>query len=232
MDGIIIGSLLMVLASPPIARGSSESIDLQGVATAPAQGAPEFLARWSDQRNRKLVQGALWTASHSGDVDAKTGAVLESVHRHAEAISNGDRSALEPGAIKAFKQRLSGLLEDEHQGMRALAAVLLGVCGDKSYARRIAVLLGPGPVTGDLPRFDRGRAAIALGLLGAQEYTLDIAALLKSSNSLDRSGAAFGLGALRAREHEKSVAQLLNDAEEHVREAAQESLAMMREPPR
>ena len=129
-------------------------------------------------------------------------------------------------------ERLVGLLQDDHQGLRALAAVLLGVCGDKSYASRIAVLLQPRTVTGDLPRFDRGRAAIALGIVGATEYTLDLVSLLKSSNSFDRSGAAFGLGALRARDQEKAIAQLLNDEDEQVREAAKESLAMMREKPK
>ena len=80
-----------------------------------------------------------------------------------------------------------------------------------------------------MPRFDRGRAAIALGLLGATEYTSEILTVVKSSNPFDRSGAAFGLGALRATEHETIVAQLLNDEDEQVREAAKEPLAMMRE---
>jgi HEAT repeat protein len=216
-----------------IASSSNELTNPQGAAIERVPSATEFLARWKDERNLKLVGGALWTASHSDDIDEKqTGEALERVHLHVQAIRDGDPSALEPGAIKAFKERLSRLLEDANQGIRALAAVLLGVCGDKSYASRIAVLLEPRTVTSALPRFDRGRAAIALGLLEAKEYTLDLVVLLKSSNSFDRSGAAFGLGALRARDHEKAIAHLLNDADEQVRESAKESLAMMRETPR
>jgi HEAT repeat protein len=233
MNGIVISSLAMVLAWAPMAPGSSRPPNVQGAAIERVQSAAEFLGRWKDGRNQKLVGGALWTASHSDDIDEKqTAEALERVHMDVQAIRNGDPSALEPRAIKAFKERLSRLLEDGHQGIRALAAVLLGVCGDTSYASGIAVLLEARAVTGGLPRFDRGRAAIALGLLGAKEYTLDLVVLLKSSNSFDRSGAAFGLGALRARDQEKVIAQLLNDEDEQVREAAKESLAMMREPPR
>ena len=233
MSGVVTSSLFMVLAWSPSTHTSSKPTPLQGAATERVQSAAEFLARWKDERNQKLVLGVLWTASHSDYVDEKhAGEVLESVHSYAAAVSNGDRSALEPRAITAFTERLAGLLDDDSQALRAVAAVILGVCGDKSYASRIAVLLKPRTVTGVLPRFDRGRAAIGLGLLGAKEYTLELVGLLKSPNSFDRSGAAFGLGVLRARDQEKAIAQLLNDAEEHVRAAAKESLAMMRETPR
>ena len=234
MNAIVISSLATVWAWVPIAQSSNQPTSPQGAAIARVQSAAEFLARWKDETNGKLVLGALWTASHSVDYpdEKHAGEVLTRVVQDVEAISNGNRAALEPGAIQAFKERLSVLLQDDVQGIRALAAVLLGVCGDKSYASRIAVLLEPRTVTGTLPRFDRGRAAIALGLVGAKEYTLDLVSLLKSSNTFDRSGAAYGLGALRATDHEKAIAQLLNDEDAQVREAAKEALAMMRVPPR
>jgi len=225
MNVIVTALFLVVLVLASIADGA------QRAAPGSTPGAAEFQARWKDERNWKLVMGVLWTSSHS-DVEEKDAEVLAKVHAYVEAISKGDRTAMEPAAITAFKERLSGLLDHESQGLRALAAVLLGVCGDKTYAGRVAVLLEPRLVTGLMPHFDRGRAAIALGLLGATEYTIDLVSLLKSSNSFDRSGAAFGLGALRARDHEKAVAALLNDPDAQVQEAAKESLAMMRESPR
>jgi HEAT repeat protein len=68
-----------------------------------------------------------------------------------------------------------------------------------------------------------------LGLLGAKQYTLDLVRLLKSSNDFDRAGAALGLGALKATEYRRSVAALLKDSHEGVRNAAKDSLEMMRE---
>ena len=227
----VIGSLLMALAGAPTAHNFSEPIGPQAAASAAAQSPAEFEARWKDETNRKLVMGVLWTASHS-DIEVKDAEALERVHQNLEAITNGERRALEPEAIRAFNERLAGLLEYDSQGIRALAAVLLGVGGDKSYASRIAVLLKPRRVTGEIPHFDRGRAAIALGLLRAKEYAPDLVKLLTSPNAFDRSGAAFGLGAMRAREHESAIAQLLNDEDEQVREAAKEALAMMRETPK
>ena len=216
VTAIVISSLSMVLAGGPM-----------------GQSAAEFRARWTDERNGKLVMGALWVASHYEHADEKrVEEVLGPVHLYVEAVGRGDGAALEQESIKAFKERVSGLLRDEDQSLRALAAVLLGVCGDKSYASRIAVLLEPRADLDVVPPFDRGRAAIALGLVGAKEYTVELVKLLKSPNSFDRSGAAIGLGALRATEHERAIAELLNDADDSVREAAKESLAMMRETPK
>lgn len=219
MNPLAVISLSLILAGVPLAAGFSQNADA-------------FLARWNDPTNAKLVRGALWTVGHSDVTEEEAGDHLDRVQKYLEAVSNRDRTALQPAAIKAFKERLSGLLDARSQGLRALAAVLLGVCGDRAYATQIAVLLQERGVTDDLPRFDRGRAAIALGLLGAKEYTLDLVALLKSPNPFDRSGALFGLGALRATEHERAVSQLLTDTDEQVRESAKEALAIMRQTPK
>ena len=213
----IAGLFLLVVHAGPIAQ---------------PEGPDAFLARWKNETHQKLVRGAFWTLMHSDADGKRVEVVLRPVQPFLEALERGDRSALTPGAIQAFKDSLSGLLDDEEQAVRALAAVLLGVCGDKAYASQLARLLAPRSVHGDLPRFDRGRAAIALGLVGATEYARDLGNLLQSANLFDRSGAAFGLGALRAREYEGAIEKLLNDAEGDVSEMAKEALAMMRGKPR
>jgi HEAT repeat protein len=221
----------MVLASAAIAHGIGQSSTTPPrAAIERAQTTDEFLARWKDERNSKLALGAMWTASHSDVGPDRWEAAFQPAYLFMEAIEKGDRASLDPKGIKAFKDRLSGMLKDDDQAIRAFAALLLGVCGDKSYANQVAVLLRPRRATGDFPVYDRGRAAMALGLLGAKEHTLELVSLLKSPNSFDRSGAAFGLGAMRATEHMADVARLLEDADENVRTNAQEGLAMMREP--
>lgn len=195
------------------------------------ESADAWLARWNDEVNKKLVLGALWTASHT-TTDERMGEVFDPVAQYLEALRDGDRSVLRPDRIAEFKKRASTLLDHHDQALRALGAVLIGVSGDKSYAAALGRLLEPMSIPGLLPRFDRGRAAIALGLVGAKEYAPDLAALLKSTNSFDRSGAALGLGFLGATEYEAAIAALLNDPEGDVSEMAKESLAIMRKRPR
>lgn len=190
--------------------------------------AAEFLARWQDKRIGKHLGGAFWTASHDY-TDRKH---MKEIERFVAAIANvarGDGSKLaQLGGMKAFKERLSTMLNAD-EATRALAATLLGFCGDKSYVDQVAALLKPRKPERDIPRYDRGRAAMALGMLGAKQYTLDLVRLLKSSNDFDRAGAAFGLGALGATEHRSRVAALLKDSDENIRNAAKESLEMMSE---
>ena len=219
----------MCVACAAIAHGAHISPAVsQQIISGHDQSAAEFLARWKDKRIGKLVGGAFWTASHDY-TDRKH---MKEVERFVKAIAEFDKDngamLAELGGMKAFKERLSVML-NENEPTRALAATLLGVCGDKAYADKIATLLRPRKSERDMPRYDRGRAATALGLLGAKQYTLDLVKLLKSPNGFDRSGAAFALGALGATEHRSKVAALLNDSEEGVRIVAKDSLEMMRE---
>jgi len=215
---VIAGLILLVTQGGPIPQAGNADV---------------ILARWNDEINRKLVLGALWTATHS-ETDERSGkeTLVASVAEYLEALDKGDRSVLQPEAITAFKKRLSSLLADEDHVLRALGAVLLGVCGDKSDAGQLARLLEPRSVEGLFPRLDRGRAATALGMIGAREYTLDLVTLLKSPIDFDRSGAALGLGMLRASQYEQAISNLLNDEDEGVRETAKISLALMRQKPR
>ena len=196
------------------------------------QEADEFLNRWKDQKNRNLFESATWTLTHDYSELKHMQEVLKTVQTYFEALGKyekGDRSSLDQmGGVKSFKGKLAGLLNDDDQAIRAFAAVMLGISGDKSYAPQLANLLKERKYKdSDLLYYDRGRAAMALGLIGAKEYVPNLVALLNSSNEYDRAGAAYGLGFLKAKEQANAVARLLNDEDESVREAAKESLEMM-----
>jgi len=197
-----------------------------------AQDVNEFLNRWKDQRHRNLFESATWTLTHDYSDSKRVDEVLKSVQSYFEALGKyekGDHSSLDQmGGLKAFKDKLSGWLSDDDQAVRAFAAVMLGISGDKSYVPQLANLLKERKYKdSDLLHYDRGRAAMALGLVGAQEYIPNLVTLLDSSNEYDRSGAAYGLGFLKVKDQAMAIAKLLNDEDENVREAAKESLEMM-----
>lgn len=192
----------------------------------------EFIKRFAVQEHRNLFDGALWTITHDYSDFKHMQEVLKTFQSYFEALGKyekGDSSAIEKmGGIKAFKNKLAEWLNDDEQAIRAFAAVILGISGDKSFAPQLAELLKERKIKeGDLIRYDRGRAAMSLGLVGAKEYTSNLVKLLESSEENDRAGAAYGLGFLKAKEQAKAVANLLDDEEENVREAAIESLKMM-----
>ena len=207
----------------------SRSVDLQ---ESQSKDVDEFLKRWKEQTHRNLFESATWTLTHDYAELKHMQEVLKSVQAYFEALGKyekADRSSLDQmGGVRAFKDKLSGWLKDDDQAIRAFAAVVLGISGDKSYAAQLANLLKERKYKdSDLLYYDRGRAAMALGLVGAQEYMPNLVTLLDSSNEYDRAGAAYGLGFLKAKYQAKAVAKLLKDKEENVREAAKESLDMM-----
>ena len=73
-------------------------------------------------------------------------------------------------------------------------------------------------------RYDRGRAAVALGMLDAHDYSRALAELLTSANAYDRAGAALGLALMGAREQEPAIRGLLDDDDSDVRDAAKNAL--------
>jgi len=197
-----------------------------------SQDVDEFLSRWKDQRHTNLLANATWTLTHNYSDSKRVGEVLDTVKSYFEAFEKyerGDRSSLaQMGGVKAFKDKLAGWLDDDDQAVRAFAAVMLGISGDNSYAPQLANLLkGREYKHSDRLHYDRGRAATALGVVGAKEYIPALVALLNSSNQFDRSGAAYGLGFLKAKDQAQAIAELLNDKDERVRTAAKESLELM-----
>ncbi len=175
-----------------------------------------FIERLKKQEHLNILQGALWTVTHDYADFKHMGEVLTSFQTYFEAIGKyekGDVSTLDQmGGIKSFKEKLSSWLKDDDQAIRAFAAIILGISGDKAYASQVANLLIDRKHTGDELRvYDRGRAAIALGLMGAKEYVPKIVPLLQSKNEYDRSGAITALGYFGAKEYAKEIANLLTN---------------------
>jgi hypothetical protein len=197
-----------------------------------AQPAEEFLNRFKDQRHLKLLEGATWTLTHNFSDFEHMETVLKTVQAYFEALGEyekGERRALaQLGGIGVLKDKLAGWLNEEDQAIRAFAALVLGIGGDPSYAPQLAEALKERNYQeSDRIHYDRGRIALALGLLGVTTYTANLAALLSSPNEYDRAGAAYGLGFLGAKEQARAVAKLLKDKKESVREAAKEALALL-----
>lgn len=149
-----------------------------------------------------------------------------------EKYQNGDNQALaRVGGLRAFKDQLAASLQSPEPSVRAFAAILLGVCGDRAYAGQIAKLLKPPALVAlDREPIDRGRAATALGMLGATEYEPRLAEYLNSANVYDRVGAIFGFGYMKAKDQSLAIGRLLYDKDEAVRTAAEEALGWIEEP--
>jgi hypothetical protein len=190
-----------------------------------------FLKRWRDKRFKNILDSALWTLIHDYSDLKHVERVLDTVQRFFAAIDKyekGNRSSLDRiGGIKTFKSKSVEWLNDNEQAVRAFAAAMLGVFGDRTYAPQLVHLMTKSGDKDEDVIYDRGRAAMALGMIGAREYIPNLVSLLSSSNEFDRIGAAYGLGWLAAKDQAEAVAKLLHDEDENVREAAKESLKMM-----
>src|SRR5215475_14246846 len=208
-------SLTITSASSAYPRHNSQSAPEQ------SQQTDEFIKRLKDERALGLMESATWTLIHDYSNKSRIDEVLDTMKSYFEAIEKyerGDRSSLEQmGGVKAFKDKMAALLAEDDQAVRSFAAIMLGVSGDRRYAPQIAKLLKEINQEDKFGRYDRGRAAIALGLLVAKEYTSDLAVLLRSDNHYDRSGAAQGIGLMGAKDQAKAVALLLDDDNEDVR---------------
>lgn len=194
--------------------------------------AADFLVRFGQERHRNMFQSATWTLTHDYRDFKRMEEVMnyvQSFFKALDAYEKGNPAELAKfGGVKRFRDQLAAWLTDNDQAVRAYSAVMLGICGDRAYAKQLATLLKNRKYGAkDLIHYDRSRAAIALGLIGAKEYTSSLAGLLKSKNEYDRLGAAYGLGYLTAKAHAAAIAKLLDDKDESVREAAKESLEML-----
>lgn len=226
---ITISLALSVVCPAHVVRASEPAAVIQQVET---KDAADFLTRLKQERLRNLYQSATWTLIHDYRDSKHMKEVLTYVQSFMEALvaheQGNSASLLKLGGLKKFKDQMAAWLNDNDQAIRAYAATILGICGDRAYAKQLANLLKPRPSGRDeLIQYDRGRAATALGLVGAQEYTSRLVNLLRSKNEYERAGAAYGLGLLTARTHAPAIAKLLNDKDENVREAAKDSLEMM-----
>lgn len=187
---------------------------IQNSQSSPTQKKQEvkiLLGQFQKTASVSILQKAIWTFTHDYQDFNRVEEVLKSFLSYYEAFEKyeKDSTLLEKlGGIKSFKNKFAGLLKDKDQSVRAFAAVVLGICGDKSYAPQIAVLLNKNNGKENLV-YDRGRAAIALGLLDAKEYLPKILSLLKSKNQFDRQGAIFALESFGAKEYAKDIVNIL-----------------------
>jgi len=225
---ITISIVLSVLCSAHLVRVLQSGAVVQQVEM---KDAADFLSRLKQERLRNLYQSATWTLSHDYRDFKHMEEVLTYVQHFMEALiahQQGNSASLSKlGGLKGFKDQMAAWLNDNDQAVRAYAAIMLGICSDRAYAKQLGNLLARTDDRDELIQYDRGRAAMALGLVGAQEYTSRLVKLLTSKNEYDRVGAAYGLGFLTAKTQAPAIAKLLKDKDEDVREAAKESLEMI-----
>lgn len=212
----LINFSILILCAFFISAAGQSSPQNTAPQTLQAHDTAAFLERFKKPEHVNLLQGALWTLTHDYDDFKHIQEVLKTFQTYFEAIGkyeNGDRAALESlGSVKGFKDKLAEWLGDDDQSVRAFAAAMLGIAGDRSYAPQIAKLLEDRKYKeNDLIVYDRGRAAAALGMLGAREFLPQIAAMLKSKNQYDRAGAVQALRYLGAKEYSKEIAGLLTN---------------------
>jgi HEAT repeat protein len=159
----------------------------------------------------------MWTLTHAYDSKEEVDLVLNYLTEFFTAVESNDHQKVERlGGARGFKDKMAAFLDSKDQAVKGFAAFMLGAARDISYAPRLVKLINDRDSTfndrfaGDTIYY-RGRAAIALGRLNANEYKADIAKLLKSMNEYDRSGAIFALAELGALEYTEEIVGILKN---------------------
>jgi HEAT repeat protein len=190
-----------------------------GTAQAPADYEHgyinSFFVRLSRPDCINVFQSAMWTVTHDYKDHAHLDEVLKSTFAYLEAMQKYGAGDPEPfrklGGVEGFRIKLSSLLVDNDQAIRSFGAALIGVSGDALLAPHVAKLLADRPLEeAEHFRYDRSRAAMALGMMGAIEYKTEIAKLIQSDDPYDRAGAFSALGDFRAIEYAPQAAAQLN----------------------
>lgn len=168
----------------------------------------ELIKRFNDPRTAGLLIRQIWGAVHGKN------------SKKEEELINlltllDPKSARQPAlSAREFKNRIASFLDSDDDEAAGMAATLLGVTGDLSFAPEIAKLLDKKDPPADANGFvqttgARATAAFALALMPAKDYVPKVALMLKSKNEYDRAGAARALGQFKATEYAKDVAELL-----------------------
>ena len=185
-----------------------------------AQSEPDeirsLLTRFSEPVSLNMLQSSSWTLAHDyQDLDKamnvlkEFSAFLDGFAKH----SAGDKSPLETlGGIKRFKVKLTSWASDSDMAIRAFGCVLIGISGDKGLVPVLLKVLKEFPSEDEHDfRYDRARALMALGKLGAVEQKSTIAGFLKSSTRGEREGAVYALELLNAKEYAPQIAAFLTE---------------------
>src|SRR6185295_14402623 len=106
-----------------------------------------------------------WTLIHDYRDLKSVEEVLKYVQSFMEALDTHQKGNSTPlktfGGLKRFKDQMALWLNHDEQAVRAYAAVMLGVCGDRAYANQLGDLLKSRKYDDkDLIEYDRGRAAM------------------------------------------------------------------------
>lgn len=111
---------------------------------------------------------------------------------------------MEMGAGAEYAAEFVSVIRRYSNGdMTETAVFALVKLGDRQHAKEIALLLSD--------EYRKADAAVALALMGATEYTDQIATLLKDRNSSTRMAALDALGIMRAKKYEQQIARYLKD---------------------
>ncbi|MFA5191416.1 MAG: hypothetical protein WC740_11855, partial [Verrucomicrobiia bacterium] len=203
----------------------------QAIGPPPAEQQDYDLIKQRFRIHEDLLTWSSYTLCHCAD-QKEVKAVEKTLNLFwAFAETNGFTKLIEAGGVQTFKANVAAFLENKDPIVRGYGAILLATIGDTAYKANIARLLadrsGPPPSRADslLCNYDRGRAAVALGLMGAREYAPRLSNLLLSPYVKDRVGAALGLGYMGAKEFAPNIAKLLADHENEVKTSAMEALA-------
>jgi hypothetical protein len=204
----------------------------------PADWAAGDAAEWQRIRTHYLaddgvLSSEVWAISHAGEGD--DGKALEDLlDELLGALDRGEPSRLDRfGGTRGVKDRLAGFLGSPYDLVRGVSAVALGVLGDPHAIPLVEHVLDapiepPPPGAMTIPSTSHGRAALALGLLGAADQAERLADMIGRSDGFDALGAAVGLGHLRAKRYAKTLAGVMKRTpSEHLQQAALGALLEM-----
>jgi HEAT repeat protein len=205
--------LILILSGIPVS-----SQRLLKPSDTQANEIESLISRFKQPEYLNVLQGAMWTVTHDYADFKKMSEKLKTFQTFFEAVGKYETGDPKPlaqlGGVRAFKETLSHWLRDDDQAIRSFAAVIIGISGDKALAPQLAALIKERKGGDDeMMIYDRGRAAFAIGLLDAAEYTPLLVAQLESKNQYDRSGAMSALARFNATEYAPRIAKLLNRQE-------------------
>lgn len=229
----ILTALILLICSASCANSQDVTINnadksLENVTEQPYL----FLIRMQKKEHVNLMQSSMWTLTHDYKDKENVDIVLSSFTEFMKSIEKYGKDKSNQDELKKeynkFKNKMLAWLEYDDQAVRAFAATLIGISGDKTLSKKLLNLLNGRMLNeNELVIYDRRQAAIAMGLLDAKEYSSELVKLLSSPNDQDRIGGLYGLGFLKAKNHISDIEKLLKDTDEDVREAAEESLNMI-----
>lgn len=206
-------------------RSQARQTKKQSVSQDPASQWQRIRKRLKDEGLVSVLNSRMWSLIHNYRSTKHLEDLMTLLTLFSTALEKDEPRRLDSiGGIKGFHERIASLMKAGDDEVSGFAAIVLGVCGDQSYAPRIGELLDrrgqrPGKEADWQLSTARGTAATALGLMGAKEYAPKILTLLLSASEYDRSGAAIGLAYLGDKAHANAIVRLLRNEQNRERDA-------------